>query len=91
MVLLSFFKQPVAATRIVVHMALEVQRKVTTPGVQILQCHWYCGVEESQMVGKVVGVQDALLGVLGGERGKGWEVRNRPAQEEAGTLPTSPP
>ena len=37
-------------------------RKVTTPGIQILHCHGYCGVEESQMAGKGVGCRMHSLG-----------------------------
>ena len=46
-------------------------RKVTTPGIQILQCHGYCGVEESQMVGKGGGGAGCTPWGVGREERKG--------------------
>ena len=90
--LLSFFKQPVVATRIVVHVALGLlEEKLQLQASRSFSVTGTVEWKKARWWGKGVVVQDALLGVSGGKRGKGWEVWNRPAQEEAGTLPTTPP
>ena len=91
--LLSYFKQPVAATRRVIqaadymHVALGLlEEKLQLQGSRSFNVTGTVEWKEARR-----GLQGARLGVLGGERGKGWEVQNRPALEEARTLPTIPP
>lgn len=68
-------------------------REVTTPGVHLLQCHWYCAPKLAPGLpwpgsGRKLGGRGRVhsLEVLGGQRIKRWEVQSRLAQEGARIL-----